>query len=112
MSVCCLFFLLVLAGIGAALFFLFPRMPTLKISDPYFPDTAKGFKIPKTGAGSAWKPGFNTEGSILTTSSDPFKMQIGLGVNISVFSPNYVAFTVKRLTISVSCAISVLSNVS
>ncbi|KAI9015121.1 hypothetical protein BC832DRAFT_537511 [Gaertneriomyces semiglobifer] len=87
LSCCGLFTILLLTGLGLAAFFLWPREPRVIVSNPYFPTTADGFKLP---ANSSWVPGpqISTEA-----------IMIGLGVNISVFSDNYVTFNVKSLSI-------------
>ncbi|KAI9090452.1 hypothetical protein DFS34DRAFT_637396 [Phlyctochytrium arcticum] len=101
---CCFFLLFFLGGLGVAIFFLFPRMPDLVISDPYIPTSAEGFNIPKTGEGSDWKPNLfssslDPSAALRATPQQPFNFSIGLGVNITVKSDNYITIGVKTLTI-------------
>ncbi|KAI9346245.1 hypothetical protein BDR26DRAFT_1005393, partial [Obelidium mucronatum] len=77
---------LILAGLGVAAYFLWPRIPNVKISEPFLnPNT-----IPFTASGS------------LTTASaqQPFVVQINLAVNVNVFSPNYESITVNNVLFS------------
>ncbi|KND00152.1 uncharacterized protein SPPG_04493 [Spizellomyces punctatus DAOM BR117] len=98
---CCFLLLFVLAGVGVAVFFLFPRIPDIVVSDVYFPSSPAGFKVPAKGPGSSWRPGFSDDGSLVSaTKASPYTFSIGIGVNISVASENYVSFNVKTLTIS------------
>ncbi|KAJ3101383.1 hypothetical protein HDU96_009995 [Phlyctochytrium bullatum] len=79
-----LFFIFGVGGMAVTLFFLFPRYPTVVVSDPTFPE---GVQV------------FNTFGRLATASTEnPFVMQINMEVKISVWSGNYWDIRMDRLT--------------
>ncbi|KAJ3185084.1 hypothetical protein HDU87_002650 [Geranomyces variabilis] len=95
---CLLITIVILAGLGVAGFFLFPRIPSVDISTPFLP---AGPELAAFQAESAkWTPGVNTIGSLTTASAAaPFVLDIGVGVNISVASENYVGYRINQLTV-------------
>ncbi|KAI8610384.1 hypothetical protein BC830DRAFT_1146034 [Chytriomyces sp. MP71] len=66
----------VLGGIGVALYFLWPRLPTISISDPYIP-------------GDMMNPVSITGSPLNATADSPFAVTIALAVDVNVYSPNY-----------------------
>ncbi|KAI8824105.1 uncharacterized protein EV422DRAFT_306804 [Fimicolochytrium jonesii] len=105
---CCLTFVtilfLLLAGGGVAAWYYWPKVPNIATSSPYIPVTAAGFKLPPTTAGAAsafkWSPGPRITGSLTDASTAaPFELDLGLGVNVTVDSPNNVGFTINTLKV-------------
>ncbi|KAJ3149017.1 hypothetical protein HDU89_004018 [Geranomyces variabilis] len=95
---CLLITIIILAGLGVAGFFLFPRIPSVDISTPFLPVGAElaAFQAEST----TWTPGVNTVGSLTAASAAaPFVLDIGVGVNISVASENYVGYRINQLTV-------------
>ncbi|KAJ3294343.1 hypothetical protein HK104_003652 [Borealophlyctis nickersoniae] len=79
---------LLLVGLGLTAFFLWPRIPDVKVSDPYVPTNVSGFKLP---ANSPFQPGFNTKGDPASASAAaPFEVTLGLASDIAVLSDNYI----------------------
>ncbi|KAJ3027863.1 UNVERIFIED_CONTAM: hypothetical protein HDU68_002952 [Siphonaria sp. JEL0065] len=84
---CCLVIFLIvfliLAGLGVAAYFFWPRIPQITISEPFLNPTT----VPFTASGS------------LTSAStqQPFVIQMNLAVNVNVFSPNYESITVNNV---------------
>ncbi|KAI9352999.1 hypothetical protein DFJ73DRAFT_759787 [Zopfochytrium polystomum] len=87
---CCAFwliFIIVLLGIlGGLVYFLFPRIPTVVVSDPHVISNVQTVE---------------TNGTLSTASSStPFTIRINLGVDISVKSDNYEDIGVSKITFS------------
>ncbi|KAI8830179.1 hypothetical protein BJ741DRAFT_361692 [Chytriomyces cf. hyalinus JEL632] len=84
---CCFFSLsltfLILAGLGIFGFFFWPRIPTIDISEPYVAPNVAPLTV---------------SGSLLTaTNSTPFVLQLRMAVNVSVYSPNRIAYFVNNI---------------
>ncbi|KAJ3281426.1 hypothetical protein HDU76_008931, partial [Blyttiomyces sp. JEL0837] len=84
---CCAFWwtfiLLIVIGMGVAGYFLWPRIPTFTVSDPYIPNNVS--PVSYTGSMSTASP------------SNPYTVMFNLAVNISVYSPNYESIKVDSL---------------
>ncbi|TPX62319.1 hypothetical protein PhCBS80983_g00555 [Powellomyces hirtus] len=86
-------------GVGG--FYLFPRIPDVDVSTPYFPALSEAAAFKTDPATAAWTPGLAHTGDIRTaTATNPFVLSIGVGVNVTVNSDNYVGYIVNRLTVS------------
>ncbi|KAI8834651.1 hypothetical protein BJ741DRAFT_609618 [Chytriomyces cf. hyalinus JEL632] len=75
--------ILILGGLGVAAYFLWPRVPSIDISEPYVAPNV----TPLTVSGSL--------GSATTTT--PFTLQLRLAVDVSVFSPNRITYVVNNI---------------
>ncbi|KAJ3193897.1 hypothetical protein HDU82_002633 [Entophlyctis luteolus] len=75
----------ILAGIGTALFFLWPRVPTVTISQPFLNPSANSTYI-LTGSTTA------------PTAANPLIVKIFLATNVTVYSPNYEPLATKSIT--------------
>lgn len=85
----CIIFLLLIVGLGVAVFFIFPRMPTVKVGEPYFTSSSD----PSSA--------FAISGSPLTASaSSPFTLTFNLQSDVSVYSPNYIDFALNFVSLS------------
>ncbi|KAJ3100536.1 hypothetical protein HDU96_010298 [Phlyctochytrium bullatum] len=87
---CCAFWwvivVIILAGLGIAAYFLYPRIPQVWVSDPYAPTDEKPLI---------------TSGSLASASSTtPYTIQFNLRTNISVYSPNNIDVKVDKLTLT------------
>ncbi|KAJ3100689.1 hypothetical protein HDU96_010248 [Phlyctochytrium bullatum] len=87
---CCGFWwtmvVLLLAGLGIAAFFLWPKVPQVTVSDPYAPTNERAII---------------TSGSLqAATATAPYTVQFNMRTDISVYSPNNVDFKVDKLTFS------------
>ncbi|KAJ3096042.1 hypothetical protein HDU97_006299 [Phlyctochytrium planicorne] len=79
------FILLFFGGLGAAGFFLWPRYPTVVISNPTFPTDVQAFSL---------------FGKLSTASPEnPFVLQINMQVFVSVYSPNNWDIQMSRLNL-------------
>ncbi|KAI9336692.1 hypothetical protein BDR26DRAFT_935859 [Obelidium mucronatum] len=80
---CCIFvwviILVILAGLGTATFFLWPRAPTITIGSPYFP------------------AGISPVQYVAATTTTPAQFAINLAVDVKVFSPNYADIFVDKI---------------
>ncbi|KAI8920925.1 hypothetical protein DFJ77DRAFT_437038 [Powellomyces hirtus] len=98
---CLAFFIVLLVGLGVGGFYLFPRIPDVDVSTPYFPALSEAAAFKTDPAAAAWTPGLAHTGDIRTaTATNPFVLSIGVGVNVTVNSDNYVGYIVNRLTVS------------
>ncbi|KAJ1564303.1 hypothetical protein HK096_008673 [Nowakowskiella sp. JEL0078] len=77
---------ILLAGLGLAVFFLFPRIPTYKVSDPYLLNGVNSVIVSGSPLG--------------TSATSPFSLTIMLAMNISLTSQNYIDYVVKALTVN------------
>ncbi|KAJ3224813.1 hypothetical protein HK099_007857 [Clydaea vesicula] len=88
-SCCCFwlwFLIAILAGLGAAVFLLFPRLPDIQVNTPYI-----NTNEPEN---------FKTSGSVLDTSPDtPFTFTFKLYLDISVKSANYIDWDLKKVDV-------------
>ncbi|KAJ1547870.1 hypothetical protein HK096_010113 [Nowakowskiella sp. JEL0078] len=78
--------IIVLVGLGLAVFFLFPRIPTYKVSDPYLLKGVNSLVI--------------SGNPLVTTAASPFSLTVMLAMNISLTSQNYIDYVVKTLTVN------------
>ncbi|KAJ3124514.1 hypothetical protein HK100_011201 [Physocladia obscura] len=78
---CGIIWFFILTGIGAALFFLWPRYPTVKVGDPYLIDSISALQV------IAGKE----------KSGDLTQIAVTMAVDISVYSPNYEDIFVNNL---------------
>ncbi|KAJ3022424.1 hypothetical protein HKX48_006241 [Thoreauomyces humboldtii] len=93
---------LVLLGVGGFLvWFLFPRAPTITTSSPFIP-TSIPPNLPTTGINSKWLPGgpYVTGNLFSATQATPFTFQLGLAVNVTVYSDNNVGFNVNSIDVT------------
>ncbi|KAJ3386250.1 hypothetical protein HDU84_001703 [Entophlyctis sp. JEL0112] len=76
-----------LAGVGIALYFLWPRLPTVTIGQPYENTSLATSAV--------------VNGSLTTAStSSPFSVQLNLFSNVSVYSPNYETLATRSIVVS------------
>ncbi|KAJ3216122.1 hypothetical protein HDU67_009923 [Dinochytrium kinnereticum] len=85
---CCtvwwLIVLFILGGLGFAGYYLYPRNPTVVVSQPFVPPGEKGLRV---------------SGELASASaSAPYTLEFNLMTNVSVFSPNNIDVKVDRLT--------------
>ncbi|KAI8830444.1 hypothetical protein BJ741DRAFT_358787 [Chytriomyces cf. hyalinus JEL632] len=88
-SSCCIFWsvftFILLAGIAVAGFFLWPRSPTVTISEPYIPSTIAPIQIAGSSLASA-------------SASNPATIILNMAVDVTVFSPNYIDIFVSKIS--------------
>ncbi|KAJ3191490.1 hypothetical protein HK101_007672 [Irineochytrium annulatum] len=83
-TMCCLV-IFILAGLAVGGYFLWPRWPTVTVSDPY--------------ARTDGTPVFQSSGSAFTASkTQPFTLGFNLVVDVNAFSPNYEDINVDVLS--------------
>ncbi|KAJ3150961.1 hypothetical protein HDU86_006217 [Geranomyces michiganensis] len=96
---CALVTALLLVGLAIAGFFLFPRIPSVDISTPFVPSDPTA-AAPFQAESATWTPGVKMTGSVLAASpTAPFILEIGVGVNATIASDNYVGYHVNKLTV-------------
>ncbi|KAI9206591.1 uncharacterized protein BJ171DRAFT_597264 [Polychytrium aggregatum] len=89
---CCTFSILltilILVGLGLAVYFLYPRFPTINVSSPFLLNSSAGL---------------TTLGSLGSASAaSPFVLSFGFAVNITVNSQNYIDIFVSSLTVNIN----------
>ncbi|KAI8905000.1 hypothetical protein EDD86DRAFT_220204 [Gorgonomyces haynaldii] len=98
-STCCAVWLsivfVILALLGVAGFLLYPRFPTLEISDPFSPPGSQGLQISPSGS--------LTDNLRNASPERPFSMSIPYAVNVSLYSPNYIDIYTSVMELKVSC---------
>jgi hypothetical protein len=88
---CCLVFLLVLLAIAAALYFIFPQIPTVDVSEPYIPTGSAGVLINGQSVDSI------DQGTLL--NSGKLTLSLNLALNVSFYSPSYINFGISTLEV-------------
>lgn len=78
--------MVVLAGLGVAVFLLYPRIPTIKVGKPFFPGGAFGLQYNISSRGT------------VDTITYP------ISVNFTVDSQNYIDIACSEITVKVTVA--------
>ncbi|KAJ3389483.1 hypothetical protein HDU84_008706 [Entophlyctis sp. JEL0112] len=79
--------IIILAGIGVALYFLWPRLPSVTIGQPY--------------ENSSLATPAVVNGSLTSASTEiPFSVQLNLFSDVSVYSPNYETLATRSIVVS------------
>lgn len=75
--------LLLVIGLGLAVFFLFPRSPSVWIGPPSSGSMIQGLKVLTNASNPAL-------GAINASPEQPFIVQLDLNAEATVYSPNYI----------------------
>ncbi|KAI8816770.1 uncharacterized protein EV422DRAFT_581280 [Fimicolochytrium jonesii] len=101
--ICWVVTFVLLAGLGVTLFFVFPRIPDVAISDPFVPAggaAAEAFTKQADKSAGTWTPGLTNSGNpAAATPANPFVLALGLGVNVTVNSANYIPYKVNSINV-------------
>jgi hypothetical protein len=90
---CCLMFMLILIAIGVALYFIFPQIPSIDVSEPYIPAGSSGLTI-------NGQPVAIVDAATVLNSRN-FNLSLSMAGDVSIFSPSFINFGVRTLELYV-----------
>ena len=84
--------LVILAGLGLLIFFLFPAPPGIEVSDPFQPPGSAGFLVNNKSI-SELSPSILQEPMLI--------LSIGLATNVKFNSTSYITFGIRQIDVTV-----------